>query len=56
MTQRQRATYILSTSVDFLAEKHGVTPQVIVERLAAKDPKICDQWAELVVAAIMAGA
>lgn len=56
MTTEAKAAVLLSTSVDFLATKHGVSAQEIVAKLAAKDAKIMGQWAELVSAAIAAGA
>lgn len=56
MTTNQKAEILMTTAVEFLATKHGVSVATIIEAMKAQNEKIMRQFADLVAEGIMATA
>ena len=54
MTTEQKASYLLSATVSFLALKHKVSEADIVKAITDKNARICNQFAELLTTGINA--
>ena len=52
MTNEQKASYLLSATVSFLALKHKVSEAEIVKAITDKNARICNQFAELLTTGI----
>ena len=56
MNKQQHAELLMTTAVEFLAQKHNTTVATIIEAMKAKNEKIMRQFAELVAEGIAATA
>lgn len=56
MTTSQKAEILMTSAVEFLATKHGVSVATVIEAMKAKNEKIMRQFAELIATGIMATA
>lgn len=56
MTTNQKAEILMTTAIEFLATKHGVSVATIIEAMKARNEKIMRQFAALIATGIMATA
>lgn len=56
MTTSQKAEILMTSAIEFLATKHGVSVATIIEAMKAKNDKILRQFADLLATGIMATA
>lgn len=56
MNTNQKAEILMTTAVEFLAAKHGVSVATIIEAMKAKNEKIMRQFVDLVAEGIIATA